>query len=207
MCSRIRLLLSISVLVVTPLLWARPAWGTLVLFDDEQEFMDALVDIQLEIDEFEDLLEGYYSNPIRRWVSNPEAYSIGSTSIVGLNVEFDQVTTVLPKSMISLQAEPGPFRAIGATFGITDINGNPISGEMRILLQDGESYIWDVMGGTTFVGVIGLDEPVTSLTVGAAANAPLVNISTVIISDIPSPAAWALLFLPMAMSFPRTRRP
>lgn len=177
---------------------ARPAHGALVLFDDELSFTEAIEGIDLELDDFSDLIEGYYADPIRRWVSDPSEYSLSSTSVVGLSAISTQVMTVLPKSMISLQSETGLLEAMGATFSITDFSGNPITGQIRILLQDGESFVWDVEGGSTFVGVVGIDEAVTSLTVGAAANAPLVTVTGVLIGAVPSPAAWPLVLLPMA---------
>jgi len=175
-----------------------PAQGDLVLFDDELSFTEAVEGIDLELDDFSDLIEGYYADPIRRWVSDPSEYSMASTSIVGLSAISSQVTTVLPKSMISLQSETGLLRAMGGTFSITDFTGSPITGQIRILLQDGQSFTWDVQDGSTFVGVIGIDDSVTSLTVGAATNAPLVTVTGVLIGAVPSPAAWPLVLMPLA---------
>ncbi len=107
--------------------------------------------------------------------------------------------------MISLQSNTQLLTAIGATFGITDFSGNPITGQIRILLQDGQSFTWDVEDGSTFVGVIGVDESVTSLTVGAVANAPLVTVTGVLIGAVPSPAAWPLVLLPVLSLSSRRR--
>ncbi|MBG84987.1 MAG: hypothetical protein CMJ40_10655 [Phycisphaerae bacterium] len=175
-----------------------PAEGALLLFDDELAFTEAIEGFDLELDEFTDLIDGYYASPIRRWVDDPSEYSLSSTSVVGLSAMSSQVTTVLPKSMISLQSETGLFRAMGANFGITDFMGTPITGQIRIQLQDGESFTWDVEDGSTFVGVVGVEEPVLSLTVGAVANAPLVTVGGVLIAAVPSPAAWPLVLLPVA---------
>ncbi|GEM_PF-3351383 len=182
-----------------------PARGDFILFDDERSFLDALGGADLELDEFSDLVDGYYADPIRRWVDDPSEYTISSTSIVGLSAGLGQVTTVLPKSMISLESSSQSFRAMGANFAITDFAGNPITGQMRILLQDGESVTWNIEGGETFVGVIGVDESVMSLTVGAATNAPLVTATGVLIASVPAPAAWPLVLLPV-VGISRRRR-
>lgn len=201
MSHRTRSFPSLCLLAFLMLGFALPARGEIILFDDQADFLEALESlgsVDLELDEFSDLIDGYYADSIRRWVDDPSEYTISSTSIVGLSLGFDQITTVLPKSMISLESASQPFKAIGATFSITDFNGNPITSQMRIVLQDGESITLDVEGGSTFVGVIGSDEPILSLTVGAAANAPLVTVAGVLIANVPSPAAWPLVLLPIA---------
>ncbi len=52
------------------------AHGELMLFDDELTFSEAIEGIDLELDEFSDLIEGYYAEPIRRWVNDPSEYSL-----------------------------------------------------------------------------------------------------------------------------------
>lgn len=208
MFHRTRSCTSLCLLAFLMLGFALPARGEIILFDDRNDFLEALESLEsvdLELDEFSDLIDGYYADSIRRWVDDPSEYTISSTSIVGLSVGFDQITTVLPKSMISLASASTPFKAIGADFTITDFSGNPLTSQLRIVLQDGQSITWDVDGGATFVGVIGSDEPILSLTVGAAANAPLVTVAGVLIANVPSPAAWSLILLPM-MGVSRRRR-
>ncbi len=197
MCHRTRLFPGLVLFTALVFASELPVRGELVLFDDEASFVEAFEGMDLELDEFSDLDNGYYANSIGRWIDEPTEYSLASTSIVGLSIEFSQVRTVLPKSMISFQSDSTTVRAIGATFGITDFSGNPIKGQIRILLQDGRSYTWDVADGSSFVGVIGVDESVTSLIVGAATNAPLVIAEGVLIGAVPSPAAWPLVLLSM----------
>ncbi|MEE2908070.1 MAG: hypothetical protein VX527_09605 [Planctomycetota bacterium] len=169
-----------------------PAQAEIILYDDRETFMEALFSQQAYLDNFENLANGYYADPIVRSPDTEFEYSLASSSIVGLMAEDLLVSTILPKSIIQLAANA--VQAIGGEFGLTDFEGTPIGGDLRITLQDGSVITRSISDSTVFIGVIGVGEDVTSLMVGAAANAPLVTVASIVVA-VPGPGALPVMLL------------
>ncbi|MAT80647.1 MAG: hypothetical protein CMJ29_03250 [Phycisphaerae bacterium] len=168
--------------------------AALIVYDDRDAFIQALQGQQVNSDNFENLENGYYADPILRGEGTDFEYSLSSSSIVGLMAEDLLISTTLPKSVIQLASDSA--QAIGGEFTLTDFEGHPIHGDMRITLQDGTIITRSVTGSSVFIGVIGVGESVTSLSVGAAANAPLLTVGSMVIA-VPAAGTLPLLCLPM----------
>ena len=79
MSHRTRSFPSLCLLAFLMLGFALPARGEIILFDDQADFLEALESlgsVDLELDEFSDLIDGYYADSIRRWVDDPNEYTI-----------------------------------------------------------------------------------------------------------------------------------
>ena len=179
-----------------------PAQGELVLYEDREAFMEAILDQQVLLDNFENLENGYYADPIVRSEGTDFEYSLSSSSIVGLMAQDLLISTTLPKSVIELAT--GAVQAIGGEFTLTDYEGLPIAGHLRITLQDGTVVTRSISDSTVFIGVLGVGESVTSLSVGATANAPLVTVGSMVIAA-PAAGVLPMAFIPVFF-FSRVRR-
>ena len=186
-----------QVLLVTLLLLgtAISAHAGLIIYTDRSEFLAALDDMEIMNDDFNNLDDEYYGNPVIRGEETPFEYMLQSSTIVGLLSIGDLLTTLYPNSAIEFSAAESSLSAIGGDFGLTDYNGETDPGVLEIGLQDGSTYALNLADGMTFFGVIGVGEAITSLTMGSASKSTLVTASSMVLAAVPAPATLPLLAL------------
>ncbi|MCH2132881.1 MAG: hypothetical protein MK116_03930 [Phycisphaerales bacterium] len=194
------------IMTVLFLAFARPADAALLLFDDRDLFLQAVAEQPWIEDDFNGLDDGYDANPIFRFMETSFEYSLASSSPVGLMVLGDLISTVLPKSEIQFESQSGEIVALGGDFGLTDYNGVTTPGVLQIGLPDGSTISRAIDGVASFVGIVGVGETISSLSIGAEANLQLVTATSIVVAATPAPGALALFcLLPVGLRGSRRR--
>jgi hypothetical protein len=102
---------------------------------------------------------------------------------------------LFPTEALQVDGHGAGVYAMAGEFGLTDLQGNSVSGMIQIGLQNGTIITRSVGSTGSFVGVIGVGEGLGSFTVGAKSDLSLVTASSMIIAAVPVPSSVALLLL------------
>ena len=189
--------------------WEIHANADLIVYDDEQSFVEAGMPEGIMSDGLADIADGSYAKPIRRHLSDDLEYAIASTSYVGLTVENEIISTLLPKSDLNFKRNTMSLQSIGGYFSLTNLAGILIGDVFELRLQDGESVLITIDSAPTFVGIVAVDEPLISFELGALSNPPLIQVESVLLSSkqLPTPSVLATLLMDTLLSIRSRRRP